>query len=407
MKKLLFLASLLLCQLAAGAQEYIAVDDFEAPQGKTTYMAVKFHFNADHDYVSYQFTVQLPDGLELVADDYGTAAYQLADNQPSAVFNVDFPAYNGIFKSYSSPSTVITASEGVLVTIPVVADESLEVGTTLEGKLSGVVFSHINAVAAHFADATFTVTIGEPRVHFDEEATLLPPYAAGKDLVTMKRTINAGEWSTICLPFTLTKAVAESIFGSDVELYKFTGYETTVDEETLTPTAISMNFTKYNLGALAPMTGGQPFLIKTSRPISEIKPEAQVTLVTDVKRNDVTDVNYDAFGGSFTGTFVKAPVPDKAMFISGNKFWYSAGKTTTKAFRGWFALDLVLNQEIALSRVSMKLTDGEATKVVSLGNGSEDNRYYDLQGRRMDNVQDVQSVKKGVYIRDGKKVVVK
>ena len=67
---------------------------------------------------------------------------------------------------------------------------------------------------------------------------------------SMRRTIKAGEWNTIVLPFTLTKAKAEAAFGSDVELAEFTGFETEyADEEDITPDAITINFATYTMTA--------------------------------------------------------------------------------------------------------------------------------------------------------------
>lgn len=405
MKKFRLISALLmLFGLTATAQESISVNEVLIPQGKQAMMEVMFHFNENHDYVSYQFKVNLPEGISFVTDDVNKPITTLGDGQPASLYsNLSLDANSHIVTCASNPSTPINGTDGVLVRILVKADENLLVDSELSGSITNIIFSHINAVAESFDDATFTVKIAEPRILFDESSTILPSYEAGvKDYVTMKRTINAGEWSTICLPFTLQQNAAKTIFGNDVELYKFTGFETTIDENTFTPTAIKMNFTKYNLGALAPMTGGQPFLIKTSKSITEIKPDATVTLVNEIKANAVSDANYDAFGGSFKGTFVSTTIPAKKLFISGNKFWYSTGLTTTKAFRGWFDLDLVLNEEISLSRVTLNLTDGETTQIVSLNGEVSNDLYYDLQGRPVQNPS-----KKGLYIKNGRKEVVK
>ena len=45
-----------------------------------------------------------------------------------------------------------------------------------------------------------------------------------------------------------------------------------------------------------------------------------------------------------TGTLVKTTIPADGLFLSDNKFYYSAGKTNIKAFRCWFELDAVLDK---------------------------------------------------------------
>jgi len=234
MKKLLFLASLLLCQLAAGAQESITASTVEVAPGGEGLLTVGMDFNADHDYVSYQFTVELPEGLSLKpVGTMGMAAYTLADNQPlfpEGPFVVDFPASNGIFKSYSNPSTVITGSQGTLVTIPVVADASLAIGTQLKAKLSGIVFTRINAVAEHFDNVEFNIEVVENITILDENSTTVPTSATDVK-VRVLRTVNANEWSTICLPFAMTEEQCKTAFGSDVELGDFAGYKATEDDD--------------------------------------------------------------------------------------------------------------------------------------------------------------------------------
>ena len=42
-------------------------------------------------------------------------------------------------------------------------------------------------------------------------------------MVRVKRTINANEWSTICLPFAITAEQVKGVFGDDVQLGDFTG----------------------------------------------------------------------------------------------------------------------------------------------------------------------------------------
>ena len=62
--------------------------------------------------------------------------------------------------------------------------------------------------------------------------------------------------------------------------------------------------------------------------------------------------------GTFTSTFVKTTIPEDGLFISDNKFWYSAGKSTAKAFRCWFELGAVLDKETNFeARVIFKFDD--------------------------------------------------
>lgn len=240
------------------------------------------------------------------------------------------------------------------------------------------------------------------RINFDENATTQPVYTAGeKGDVSMRRTIKAGEWNTIVLPFTLTRAKAEEIFGEDVLLAEFTGFNTTYeDEDVPVPTSITINLARYELKATKPMTGGKPFLIKTTKNIEYFEVD-DVTLFTDV--TDVTKSDQYDISGKLTGTLVKCVIPNDGLFISGNQFWYSTGMTNVKAFRCWFELGPVLDKETDFSSRIILNFEGEATGISSMDNvqSKMDDAVYDLQGRR------VAKPGKGIYIKGGKKITVK
>ena len=77
MKKYLMMLLLLGALCPVSAQETISVEDIQLPQGDKAMLVVGMNFNAEHDYVSYQFTVSLPEGVTLDADQYGKAATSL------------------------------------------------------------------------------------------------------------------------------------------------------------------------------------------------------------------------------------------------------------------------------------------------------------------------------------------
>ena len=403
MRKALYLVLLLaMSGITAFAEENITVERLTIPQGKQAEMVVNFNFNEPHEYVSYQFTVELPEGVSLVADAYGKAGYSLPDNQPSALFSVDFLASNGIVKVWSSPSTPIGGSTGVLICIPVQASADLAVGTELSGRLKDVEFTkNTGAVRTPFADVTIPITIDEPLLVFDEDATRLPQYTAGeKDNVRMKRTIKANQWSTIVLPFTLTKAKAEAAFGSDVQLAEFTGFEAVYADE-----AIRIDVTNYTMTAKKGMTGGKPYLIRTSQDIESFQAD-QVTLTDAV--NDVTQTDEYDISGRFTGTLVPTVVPEDGLFLNGGKFWYSTGKSTAKAFRCWFELGVVLGKETDFgARAFLNFVDTETTGIGDVkrldgqGKMRNDSPVYNLQGQR------VVKPAKGLFIQGGRKIVKK
>ncbi|MBR5634705.1 MAG: hypothetical protein IKW78_05970 [Prevotella sp.] len=256
------------------------------------------------------------------------------------------------------------------------------------------------------AETTFNVKVVE-RLHFDEQATELPSFTAGtKAKVSMNRTIKANQWSTITLPFTLTKAKAEEVFGSDVQLAEFSGFTVDYgdDDENVTPLGITVNFSTYTMGTKKPMTGGKTFLIKTSSEITSFEAD-DCTLVATVTDTEKTDEF--ATAGKFTGSFVKTKVPADGLFIADNQFWYSTGETNIKAFRGWFELGAVLDKETDFGAKIGFMIDDIPTSIDGLGVARRQGDVYTLDGLYVGRDIPTNKLRKGIYIVNGNKVVVK
>lgn len=261
-----------------------------------------------------------------------------------------------------------------------------------------------NATEVFVKDVDFVSTIVlTDGLVLDENAETLPVSSYSGE-VTVKRTIKKDKWNTIVLPFTLTKAQAESAFGTDVKLAEFSGFVTDYgdDPDNVVPLGITVNFTTYTLAARTPMRGGTPYLIKTSKDIEEF----DVVLASETKFVNVTDVSKadgDGTPGKFTGSLVKTVIPEEGLFIRDNKFYYSTGETALKGFRGWFELNAVLDKETDFG-VKMFI-DGIPTGINDIDFTNTPEGVFTIDGKKMNN--DVTKLPKGVYIIDGKKVAIK
>ena len=407
MKQIMVIVMAVLALLAssADAQNALSVPNITIPQGGQAPLEIQFKFEEENVFSGFQFDVSLAEGLSLVEEN-GKVVYEKGNcyeesHQITANFVADEQVY--AFGCLSLESEPILGTKGTLLTVTVEVDASLTVGTVLKGNIRKVALGTVLAESIPLSDVEFTITIDEPddgRLKFNESSTILPKYTAGQKAdVTMQRTIKANQWNTIVLPFTLTKAKAEAAFGSDVQLAEFTGFETIyASEDDMTPDAININLSTYTMTAKKGMPGGKPFVIKTSKDIESFQAD-NVTLAEKV--NDVE--NYDEYDtpGRFTGTFVKTTIPEDGLFISDNKFWYSAGKSTAKAFRCWFELGAVLDKETNFeARVIFKFDD--ETSGIATVKRTEDESFYDLMGRKL-----LKANKKGIYVKNGRKVVVK
>lgn len=389
----------------------LVVEDFTIAPGESKTISIELN-NPNSPYIMVEFWLSLPEGVSIPMDDEG---YYIAEGNASRFtrsHKLEVEKQDGYyhFLIFSSRNAALEGNSGELVSVAIEAATDAEVGT-YEAKIINQLYNDPDKNEVTPEDVSFNITIeaGDGRIHFAETDTSLPTYTAGeKGDITMARTINAGEWSTIVLPFNLTKTNATKVFGEDAQFAKFSGFEVDYgdDEDNVTPLAITVKFSSYTIPARGNLAGGTPVLIKTGKNISEIKLD-DVTLARTSTPVETTDEN--GTPGKFIGTFVKTTVPKDGLFLSGNKFWYSVGKTNIKAFRGWFELGAVLNQETDFGANIGFVVDDEPASVDGIPSilTYSKNEVYTLQGQYIGRNINLKRLPRGIYIVDGKKMVIK
>lgn len=408
----LLLTLVLLTMVGNTYADNLAVEDFTIAPGESKTISIELN-NPDSPYIMVEFWMSLPEGVSIPMDDNG---YYMAERNASRFtksHTLEVNKQDGYyhFLVFSSRNDALEGNSGELVSVAIEAATDAEAGT-YEAKIINQLYNDPDKNEVTPEDVSFNITIeaGDGRIHFAETDTSLPTYTAGeKGNITMARTINAGEWSTIVLPFNLTRASATKAFGDDVQFATFSGFEVDYgdDEENVTPLAITVQFSSYTIPARGNLAGGTPVLIKTGKNISEIKLD-DVTLVSTVTNVETADADY-GFPGKFIGTFVKTTVPEDGLFLSGNKFWYSTGKTNIKAFRGWFELGAVLNKESDFGANLNFVIDGDPTSIDGIPGNMMVRKgdVYTIQGQYVGHYVDMKRLPSGIYIVDGKKMVVK
>lgn len=394
------------------AESRLSADNLELPQNGTADLAITYHFEEEGVYSGYQFDITLPDGVQFVTDSEGYVAYVLGScykGAPTMTINMD----NGVLKvgCFTANTTPITGTDGVLLTFQVKSNGSIAVNETLTATLTGVRLSTEGGTSVPLASSSFNITISEPldgRVVLDETSTTAPEDATDVD-VRVRRTINAGNWSTICLPFAMTNEQAKQAFGNDVQLADFTGCDVeTDDEENIT--SIKVKFQD-----VTSIEANHPYIIKVSNPITEftvdgvdIVAENELSVDMDKLTQKIGKITVTVYN-RFVGTYAVTTVPNLSLFLNGNKFWYSTGNITIKGFRGYFDFYDVLSdveEQYAESRISFTVFGNETTGITDdCREATTDNHYYDLQGRQVS--VEPGSTRKGLYIKNGEKVFLK
>lgn len=213
-----------------------------------------------------------------------------------------------------------------------------------------------------------------------DEAVDYTPVTASDVTVTLKRSIAANAWSTICLPFAMTSAQLKNAFGDNVKVAELTsGDNTTLTFSTVTETAAN-----------------KPYAIMVSSPFTE----ATITGVDIVSATPKqTIANWD-----FVGTYSKTTISEGNYYFKSNQLYKAGtGSHNIKPFRAYLEYT---GSGVAPARMLNFIIDGGTTAIGTIkADGTmmtlNESTVYSLSGQR------VAKPSKGVYIVNGKKVIFK
>lgn len=416
MKKLLLsLVALMAIGISAWA-DGLSIADAEVMPGQTTIIQLYLENTSGTKYRDFGFTFNLPEGLTRDVSKDGITpgenlqeAAQILPGGQTLVMCV--PDQDAVDAGLVDIEDYYITKSGVLLNIRLQASSDLATGTVLEGSLISFELSDEFGQAAIRTEVPFKVKIVD-YVLLDEESTIAP-IAADNVTVKVKRTINAGEWSTICLPFDIYGADVAEIFGTDAQFAIFTSYSkdgglpSTSAAKTAESIVLNFETQDWSEDGDDGIFANTPYLVKTTKDIKEFS----LTGVTlNPTESPKTEVKRNGSGGRVVGSFngtTKAgdAIPENGLFLSGGNFWYSKGLTKIKGFRGYFVLNDVL-ADLAAAGVKMQVSvDGEPTGVNDLHIVNAAEGVFTIDGKKMNN--DATKLQKGVYIIDGKKVAIK
>ncbi len=396
MKRMMVFALSLFTLLGSVWADKLTATDVAIQQGRTAVLNVGLT-NPDTEYGGVQFKLVLPEGITATAIEKGEriadldVTIGLKDNQVLAFYLAD-----------DLKPTALPGTSGTVAGITLQASASLAAGS-YAGKLTEVQVTDLNSESFDLDDVTFSITVSEPLITvLDETSSSVPEATDGVVELLVKRTIKADTWSTVCLPFDMTEEQVKAAFGNGVQLAEFTDYEAEYDDAD-NVTAITVNFDDADLSE--GLYANYPYLIRVTDSVTEFSVTAKVdpdeeNAVAEYD-NGKTGKNRKVFG-TFKGVLHSGTnVPANDLFLSDNKFYYSTGNSPIKAFRAY--LNLVEMMPSSSSSIGIRINDG-TTHVEGLDATDKGGKAYDLSGRR---IQSGKNLERGIYIVDGKKVVIK
>lgn len=230
----------------------------------------------------------------------------------------------------------------------------------------------------------------------DEDVAYTNPASpTSASIVELKRSFTAG-WNTLCLPISLSQEQIAKIFGEGSKVAHFAGFD-----------GANINFSTANQA----LNANEPVLIQPT------KTDVSCFFVNDVTVSPVTlpsntmkkTVNGETL--SFIGNY--APIDDlntmgsateSVYYVEGsNVYKLDAGSSIAqKGFRAYFKSTGATADKTAI------LVDGETTAIQNVetaGNVKANGQVYDLSGRQVAKNGSVESLPKGIYIVNGKKVL--
>ena len=201
--------------------------------------------------------------------------------------------------------------------------------------------------------------------------------------VKLTRSLKAGVWNTICLPFDVTAEQVESVLKATDNVKEFD------KEDKATATIFFKPATE--------MKAGVPYLIKPTE-------DAKVLNFKDVTINNVDELsringNDYCICGVFGKYTMKTNGTELFLNAAGKFVAPAAATNTMKGFRAYF--NVPLNVSAAALNINI---DGETTGINSIEtNATVNGKVYNLNGQYVGN--SLNGLKKGIYVVNGKKVI--
>ncbi len=300
------------------------------------------------------------------------------------ITKIEFVGNNIINNKISNPLTNLTSKDNnYTCTDP---NYGVWVGSAKE-----VVFT--NSSQARATNIIVTVEVPKAKNYtLDETKTdnVIETYENAN--VTLQRTLEASHWNSFCVPFALDKDQVTQYFGEGTQLRTYEGrcenntvYFATVDN----------------------IEAGKPYIMKPGNAVVQNPTFEGVSMVaTGLDKNDNPQAVGDASTVQMKGIYNHVTlVQDKTnIYIgAGNKFYYPADAEACQmnGLRAYF----IVPEGTDIKKLHANL-DGATTSLGEIFDTEESNTpVYNLQGQCVGN--SLSTLKSGIYVQNGKKVVVK
>ena len=228
-------------------------------------------------------------------------------------------------------------------------------------------------------DEAFATAENAMKVNYTmDENTAPASFDAGTYNVTLTYTKGAEKLGTICLPFATTTEELSTKYGTTVKIYELTSHADHV----------------ISFSGVENLDAGKPYLIYSDEALSGELTFADKAVVASPGTTDASSVT---FHGIYAPTTAGNWGDEWYGVTSAGKIAKGTSATTMNGLRAYFTGD------VAIARIFI-MDDEDVTGIAAInreGLAIDNAAVYNLNGQK------VQHAKKGLYIVNGKKVVIK
>lgn len=312
-------------------------------------------------------------------------------------------------EDYQTATLKVTWADGSAAETFTVGGTDIEVAEGREGykkMIAHYTVTHNGAdiIFSNVADVPLNLTLKDAEANYDQ----IEEYNGFKlDKVTLSgRTFFKNKtWNTLCLPFALSSFTGTPLEGADVRTLVSSSYDGITN-------TLTLNFSEE--GQTTSIEAGKPYIVRwTADGLTNLQ-NPEFLNVTISKFSSMVSTDFVDFTGFYDPIQLEANDQTSLYMGSDNKLYWPAASFPVNAFRAAFQLKGALYAtypETVGNAPSLFLDFGNG-EVSGIDEALRDEMnasataagWYTLDGRK---VSDAQPAHTGIYIHNGKKIVIK
>ena len=217
------------------------------------------------------------------------------------------------------------------------------------------------------------------------------------------RSMVPDKWYTIMLPFAVSNEKLKEVFGEDTQVWGYSG----VYDNTL---CFDEPVTEVGEG----MEADTPYLIKPGEGKGEYEFNGLEVNYTPFDESPSLAVaggqkGPEQYTSTYQGTYTNQKIPTDAYYLKNNLFYYMPGENTTLGWKAYGGIVYVSDESNAAQGAKSQFFDlavghsGDVNVIESyqMETKASDQPLYNLAG------QQVSQPIRGIYVRNGKKIIIK